>query len=250
MRSVVFANGLLRRPDFLLRLLRADDWIVAADGGARHCLALGLTPALLIGDMDSLPEAARRRLQTAGTVVHRFPEAKDQTDLELALTHVARHGADEILVAGALGARWDHSLANLVLGLSPILAQATLTFDDGETSIAFLHAGQTRTLRGRTGDLVSLIPLNGNAEGVETRGLHYPLSHETLAFGSTRGVSNLLEAEEASVSTASGSLVCLLTRQRPPRRPLRRPSPKRPRRSRVSSARPDRRESRSRGGSA
>lgn len=244
MRAVVFAKGLLHRPDFLLRLLRADDWIVAADGGARHCLALGLTPSLLIGDMDSLPEAARRRLQTAGTAVLRFPEAKDETDLELALTHVARHGAGEILVAGALGARWDHSLANLVLGLSPILAQATLTFDDGETSIAFLHAGQTRRLRGRPGDLVSLIPLNGNADGVVTRGLHYPLTHETLAFGSTRGVSNLLEAEEASVAVASGSLVCLLTRQLPARRPLRRPSPKRPRRARASSLRRGRHETR------
>jgi len=224
MRAVIFANGGLRRPDFLLRLLRADDWIVAADGGARHCLALGLTPSLLIGDFDSLPETARRRLVAAGTPSLRFPEAKDQTDLELALTHAVRHGADEILVAGALGDRWDHSLANLTLGLSPSLASASITFDDGTVFIAFLRAGQTRTLRGRRGDLVSLIPLHGDAGEVETRGLQYPLSGETLAFGSTRGVSNVLEGEQAVVAVGSGSLVVLLTRQPTPGRPLRRPS--------------------------
>ncbi len=226
MRAVIFASGGLRRPDFLLRLLRADDWIVAADGGARHCLALGLTPSLLIGDFDSLPETARRRLESAGTPSLRFPEAKDQTDLELALTYVVRQGADEILVAGALGDRWDHSLANLSLGLSPALASATLTFDDGTTSIVFLHAGQSRTVRGRPGDLVSLIPLNGNAGEVETRGLQYPLAGETLAFGSTRGVSNILEGEQAQVAVGSGSLVVLLTRQPTAARRRRRASPR------------------------
>ena len=231
MRAVIFANGGLRRPDFLLRLLRADDWIVAADGGARHCVALGLTPSLLIGDFDSLPEAARHRLETSGTPSLRFPEAKDQTDLELALTHVLRHGADEVLVVGALGDRWDHSLANLTLGLSPTLASATLTFDDGTTSIAFLHAGQTRIVRGRRGDLVSLIPLNGDADEVVTSGLHYPLAGETLAFGSTRGVSNVLDGEQAVVAVGSGSLVVLLTRQPTAGHPLRRPS----RRARAAS---------------
>ncbi|HSB88650.1 MAG TPA: thiamine diphosphokinase [Anaerolineales bacterium] len=231
MRAVVFANGVLHRPDFLLRHLRADDWIVAADGGARHCLALGLTPSLLIGDFDSLPETARRRLEAAGTPSLKFPEAKDQTDLELALTHVIRQGADEILVAGALGDRWDHSLANVVLGLSPTLASASLTFDDGATAILFLHSGQTRSVRGRPGELVSLIPLHGDARGIVTHGLHYPLAGETLAFGSTRGVSNVLEDDQATVSLGSGSLIVVHTRPSPPARRPRRLS----RRARASS---------------
>ncbi|HET7010487.1 MAG TPA: thiamine diphosphokinase [Anaerolineales bacterium] len=207
-RAVIFANGEIRELDRIRSLLRADDWILAADGGAAHCQRLGVTPAVIIGDLDSLPQP-----QAQITTI-RFPEAKDQTDLELALRYAVGHGAAEILVCGALGGRQDHALANIALGLAPSWADVDLRYDDGETEITFLHGGMTRLLHGVAGDLVSLIALGSDAVGVTTSGLLYPLKHETLAFGSTRGVSNALTGDRASVSLRRGSMVSILTRGR------------------------------------
>ena len=54
-RIIIFANGELPDLEKARALLRDDDFIIAADGGTRHALALGLTPKIIIGDLDSLP---------------------------------------------------------------------------------------------------------------------------------------------------------------------------------------------------
>ena len=64
----------------------------------------------------------------------------------------------------------------------------------------------SRTLTGAPGELVSLVPLHGSAEGVTTRGLVYPLAGETLAAGSSRGISNLFDTETATVALARGTI--------------------------------------------
>jgi thiamine pyrophosphokinase len=66
-----------------------------------------------------------------------------------------------------------------------------------------------RTLRGGPGDLVTLLPLGGAAEGVTTSGLEYPLADETLSSGTTRGVSNVFLAGEAHVTVESGVLLAV-----------------------------------------
>ena len=53
---------------------------------------------------------------------------------------------------------------------------------------------------------MSLLPLHGAAEGVTTQGLVYPLAGETLAEGSSRGISNLFETPAASVALEHGIL--------------------------------------------
>ena len=93
----------------------AGDLVIAADGGANWCAAWGWQPDLVIGDMDSLDEAVAVRLQADGVAFVRHPVEKDETDLELALRAAVERGADEIVVAAALGGRIDHTLGNLAL---------------------------------------------------------------------------------------------------------------------------------------
>ncbi len=52
-RIIIFANGELPDLEKARALLHDDDFIIAADGGTRHALALGLTPNIIIGDLDS-----------------------------------------------------------------------------------------------------------------------------------------------------------------------------------------------------
>jgi thiamine pyrophosphokinase len=208
MRVVIFANGIMNEPSTeAARWIRSGDLVVAADGGTKYALAAGVTPAHVIGDLDSLPSEQRARLEAAGTIIHAYPPAKDETDLELALLWAAAQpGVTHIVVLGALGGRPDQEFANLLLLALPQLAGRDVTVAGGEWTVRCLRGGETRQITGRPGDTVSLIPLGGDVVGITTRGLAYPLHDETLHFGPARGVSNVLESETATVSLRAGLL--------------------------------------------
>jgi thiamine pyrophosphokinase len=204
-RAVIFANGDLTDPQAALAGLRPDDLVLAADGGLRHCRGLGIAPHALVGDLDSLPEVDLGALQASGVELVRHPARKDQTDLELALHLAVARGARQILVYGAFGARWDHSVANLLLGAGPALQGVQVIFHDGRQ-----RAGAVRgecTIEGRAGDVVSLVPIGGDARGVTTTGLEYRLREGVLPFGSGLGVSNVMTGPQASVRVREGALL-------------------------------------------
>jgi thiamine pyrophosphokinase len=209
-RAVIFANGLLGNLEAARQSVHPGDLLIAADGGARHCVSLGLTPDHVIGDFDSLAQAELEELRNMGVTVHQHPARKDFTDLELALRLARDLGADEMLIIGGLGARWDQTLANLLLPAAEAFASAHIRLLDGAQEVFLLRAGEMVEVRGNPGDTVSLVPLGGDAHGVTTAGLEYPLSSETLLFGATRGVSNLLLGESASVYLAKGLLLCVV----------------------------------------
>ncbi len=208
-RIVIFTNGVLEEPRS-----EAERWvspgtvIVAVNGGTRHALAADLVPDHVVGDLDSLPDDILRRLEEEGTRFHRHPPAKDETDLELALLWAAEQDPDKIVVLGALGGRPDQMVANLLLLSHPALAGQVAVAADGPWTIRLIRGGETLRLRGTPGDTVSLLPLGGDAGGVSTEGLAYPLVGESLIFGPARGVSNLFEAAEIAITLESGLLWC------------------------------------------
>ncbi len=131
MRILLFANGDLPDPEAARARVRPDDYILCADGGAHHALALGLTPDRVIGDLDSLDPALLARLQAQGVSFEQHPVDKDATDLELALEAARQLGAEEVLLLGALGGRLDQQLANLALLASPAFAGLRLSLGHG-----------------------------------------------------------------------------------------------------------------------
>ena len=204
-RAVIIANGELRDPEQARALLRPGDLLIAADGGAQHCRALGLVPHIVVGDLDSLAPEERAELERAGTRFEAHPARKDETDLELALRAALREGAREVLILAALGGRWDQSLANVLLLAHPDYAALSLRLADGPDTL-WIARGQA-TVRGAPGDRLSLLPLVGDAEGVTLGGLEYPLADGVLRFGSTTGVSNVLVTAEAAISVRRGMLL-------------------------------------------
>lgn len=212
MRAVIFANGRLSRPI----LLQPDDLIIAADGGSHHCLGLGIRPQVVIGDLDSVREDELETLSKLGTEIITYPRRKDFTDLELALLEAQKRGADRVLLLAALGKRWDQSLANILLPAA--MPGLRISLVDGQQEIHFIHPGETLEINGQAGDIVSLIPIGGDARGITTHGLEYPLYSETLRLGSTRGISNVLleqdsAADKARVTLGAGLLLCAVIHQ-------------------------------------
>jgi thiamine pyrophosphokinase len=204
-RAVIFVNGRIPELELIRRLIQPEDTLLAADGGTRHILALGLMPSIIIGDLDSLTPEVRRSTEQSGTRLIQYPRDKDETDFELALHYAIENGYRQILVVAALGDRLDHTLGNLALLSDPRLSTFDVRLDDGVEE-AFFTRGSCQ-VRGAVGDIVSLIPWEGEVSGVTTDGLRWPLRGEKLHPDKTRGISNELLEETASVSLKSGLLL-------------------------------------------
>ncbi len=213
-RAVIFANGEVTDQAAVAARVRPGDRLIAADGGLRHLRALGLTPSVLIGDLDSIDPTERSALEVQGARLLVHPADKNETDLELALLHASAEGAREILVVGAFGGRLDHTLANLALLALPELQACTVCLTDGLTDAVLVR--DALRLQGRAGDLVSLLPVGADVFGVRSEGLRFPLHGERLAFNRSRGISNELIASQATVFLDSGLLLCIHTRRREP----------------------------------
>lgn len=212
MRALIFANGDLN-PGPLVDAALAfapEALIVAADGGVCHAEACSLSPRVVIGDMDSLTESDLARCQARGAVLLRYPAAKDETDLELALGYAAARGATWMRVIGASGDRLDQTLGNVLLLTLPALAGRDVRLVAGRQEAWLLPPGE-HILSGSVGDTLSLIPLGGDAQGVQTDGLVYPLRAEPLLFGPARGMSNVFEGSTARVHLDSGLLLAVHT---------------------------------------
>lgn len=195
-------------PDDLRRLAARADLLICADGGADAALAAGLRPSLLVGDMDSISAESLSTLRDAGVRCIQHPTAKDETDLELAITLALEHGPQRMTIAGAIGgSRLDHTAGNLLLLALPTLRGVDVRLV-GAASEA-LAVWDRREIAGSPGDYVSLLPLTPRVEGVRTEGLRYALHGETLLQGYTRGVSNELLAERAVVEVQGGCLLLI-----------------------------------------
>jgi len=210
MRVAVVASGAMAEGD--ARWLDAADLVIAADGGSASLEALGRTPHRLIGDLDSADTAHVTRLDAAGVAIERHPADKEATDTELALRAAIEAGATEIVLLGALGGRrLDHELANLLLLADPRLDAVDARIVRGRTTARVIGDGASLPLEGKPGGIVSLLPIGGDADGVTTEGLRWPLSRATLGFGASRGISNEITTPPASVSLERGRLVVIET---------------------------------------
>lgn len=210
-RIVIFANGELPDIEKARAILRDDDYLICADGGTRHASALDLKPALVIGDLDSADSATLRSLQADGVPVERHPRDKDETDLELAINKAVELAPKEILILAALGGRLDQTLANIALLTDVRLSTFNVRLDDGVEEILFCR--DQVQVKGRSGDIVSLLPWGGAVTGVRTENLKWRLNDETLHPEKTRGISNEMTGDEATVKIQAGLLLVIHRRQ-------------------------------------
>ena len=208
-RVILFVNGDLPEPEKLRARLTPKDILIAVDGGLRHIVSLGLTPDLILGDLDSANPGDVQKLEAQGIPVRWYPIAKDETDLELGILAALEHHPQTIWIVAAIGGRLDQTLGNIFLLTQASLTDIDVRLMDGSQEV-FLIRDHT-LITGQPGQTVSLLPLMGPVPGVTTDQLAYPLNHETLYPDRTRGISNLMNATTASVTIDSGILLCIHT---------------------------------------
>jgi thiamine pyrophosphokinase len=217
MHVLVVADGDRPDPDALdatwPRWRDGVAFVIAADGGATGALDAGIRPDVVVGDGDSLGEAGMQRLVDAGIAIERAPTDKDESDTELAVLAALARGASAITIIGGFGGRLDHALANIWLLALPGLGARPTQLLDARTRARLVRApdadgGSVRlALPGRPGDIVTLLPLGGDVEGITTEGLRYPLNDEPLRLGPARGLSNVRMRSDAAVVVDRGLLL-------------------------------------------
>jgi thiamine pyrophosphokinase len=211
--AVVFAGGPHRSPGDLARRVGAldADLVVAVDEGLHAAVAAGAQVDLVIGDLDSADPALVDRVRGSGASVDRHPVDKDATDLELALAHLVARGVSAARVIASDAGRMDHLLAVAMLLADPRWSSLRLDGWLGGARVRPVH--RHVVLDPVPGPLVSLLPVGGDAHGVRTEGLRWPLRGETLRAGSTRGVSNELTGSVAHIRVDEGVLVAVQPEQ-------------------------------------
>ena len=187
-----------------LGTLPAVDMVIAADEGFDNARDLGIHVDLLVGDLDSASPGAAHQAQA----VERHPADKDETDLELALAAVLNAGMESVTVIGTIDGRVDHALGNLLVVAADRWADLRIHLRiDGTRAWVVRDRAE---VHGTVDDLVSLLAVGGQATGVTTTGLAWPLSNGVLEPGAGLGLSNQLAGPTATVEVGNGVVIVLM----------------------------------------
>ena len=210
MRAIVVAGSPQAQPPILVQPA-VDDLIIAGDLGGSHCLRWGWRPAVVIGDLDSLPAVDEALLRALGCRFVTAPTRKDETDLEMALDYAVQAGAHEIIVLAGWGGRIDQTLANVLLLARPGLAGLAVRLVEERQAVRLVRPGQPACIEGQVGDVLSLVPVSTDVTGVAVQGVEWPLVGEPLPLGTTRGISNVLTRAAVQVQVQEGLLLVVHT---------------------------------------
>lgn len=178
------------------------DLVIAADAGYLHCRKCGIVPDVLLGDFDSMemPEGVAN--------ICKLPVEKDDTDTMAALRYALEAGCDTVyLYGGTGGKRLDHTLANLQ-SLLFLRRQGVRGYCYDDDFVWTVIENESLTIE-KTVEwgLVSVFCLGDRAEGIDERGLQYPLSNGVLTPDFPLGVSNHILEDTAEVTVRKGALL-------------------------------------------
>ncbi|MBD2869795.1 thiamine diphosphokinase [Paenibacillus arenilitoris] len=208
-RIVICTGGRLGR--WALEYINPEDVLIGADSGARFLVAHGLSPDISIGDFDSVSggELAAIR-QRSGRTIACDPVDKDYTDTEMAFRLALDMKPRELVLLGALGTRFDHTLANVHLLALADARNVNAVIVDEHNKIVLTSGEATIVQEGFPN--VSLLPLTMEVSGITLTGFQYPLTDATLSIGQSLGISNVLVRSTGTIRISDGLLLIIQSR--------------------------------------
>ncbi|WP_424768891.1 thiamine diphosphokinase [Paenibacillus sp. sgz302251] len=191
--------------------IQSEDFLIGADSGARFLISQGLRPDIAIGDFDSVTEEELLLIrERSGQTIACDPVDKDYTDTEMALRLALDMQPTELILLGALGTRFDHSLANVhLLALAAIQKVHAVIIDD-HNKISLAANSLAITQQGYPN--VSLLPLSMQVKGITLTGFKYPLTDAVLTIGQSLGISNVLTVDTGTIHIREGLLLVIQSR--------------------------------------
>lgn len=207
MKAVIISHGDKYSGSALVRECEDSDIILCADGGAEYAYLNKITPDFLIGDFDSIETSVLDYFLSKGSKILKFPIDKDFTDTELCIEKAIELGCNKICILYGIGNRIDHSLGNIGL-LSRINKNNIFGYIACDNCYIYL-CNSNISISGNSGDIISIVPFKGDAQGLISHGLKYSLDNLNIEFGRAIGVSNIMTDNICSISIDSGEVLII-----------------------------------------
>ncbi|XP_011008044.1 PREDICTED: thiamine pyrophosphokinase 1-like isoform X2 [Populus euphratica] len=205
---------------------------VCADGGANRvfdempllfprddapCFRLLIStrykPDIIKGDMDSIRTEVLDFYTNLGTKVVDESHDQDTTDLHKCVAYIRDFAPNLdrsnlcILVAGALGGRFDHEAGNINVLYHFSTTRIILLSDD---CLIYLlprtHRHEIHIQSSVEGPHCGLIPIGMTSVDTKTTGLQWDLTNTEMRFGDLVSTSNLVQGEKITVQSSSDLL--------------------------------------------
>lgn len=202
-RCLILGGGEIIDYAAIAAQLDGDTLVLCADSGFYHCEKLGVKPDAVIGDMDSIAKIPE------DVAVLEYPAEKDYTDSTLAMRTAIEYGCKDIIMAGMLGGRYDHGMANLQNLAWCAVKKIKAKITDGATEIFAVTDGAL-VIEAKTDSYFSVFSLTTISEGVTVLGGKYPLDDYGLRFDDPRAVSNEFAREAAEISVRKGTVAVVV----------------------------------------
>ncbi len=210
MQFLLVGGGILKDAGAIHRQINITqyDFVLAVDHGFDHCRSLGLTPHLLIGDLDSIND--QRDPTEYLCEVRAFAPEKDETDLRLAVDYALSHGASSIDIICATGGRLDQFMGNLSLLEYIYEAAPTLCVQmiDEVNVIRFLAPQMGCQAFQKRSQYLSIIPISAEI-CFSGEGLRYPATKLTVKRTEMISISNECTGDAYSITLHSGKALLI-----------------------------------------
>lgn len=210
MKGLIVSSGTIRDYNRLELVVKESDFIICADGGMDHLLAINKRPDLVIGDLDSISESSLNYIKNNNVTVEKYSSIKDTTDTDLAMEYLIDNGFKEITLMGVTGTRQDHTMANILLlntlhnkGIRGKIVDDNniIQLIDDYLELEFIEKSY-----------VSVIPITEEGIVVSLLGFFYNLEEETIMFGSTYGISNKIIDNRGIIKIHSGKALVFVSK--------------------------------------
>jgi thiamine pyrophosphokinase len=191
--------------------LREDDYIVCADGGFLPAQRENIVPHALVGDFDSLGKVPENIPPECRIL--KAEREKNETDTFLCLQCGMEAGCGSFAVAGGIGGRLDHTVANLQLLVYAVRRGYSMWMMDRFNRVTAMEPGEMRIPR-LNGFKLSVLAYAGRCEGVTLEHVKYPLHDAVLTEDFPLGISNEFLGPEAVIRLKKGCLLVFLSRDK------------------------------------
>ncbi len=203
MQGLLIANGALDWSETLAAMAAAARPLLAADGGANHLGRIGLRPAAVIGDLDSITPGIRAWVGEDRMV--RRPD-QDRTDLDKALEYAFSDlGLDGLAVLGATGGRLDHAAGNLGLLARRAMGERLVFLAEDHAIVAVTGDAVLEAESGETWSFFTFDP----GVRVSLEGVRWPVTDVALDLGGAPSISNEAVADRVTVRATGGAVVVI-----------------------------------------
>lgn len=207
---IVGASPIGSEKKILFQLIEENEvYIIAADGGMKFLLENDIKPDLWMGDMDSVKDDIRDKVE------ERYPELlisscspiKDDTDTALALYVITNEGIKDIHVFGGMGGRRpEHSIANIQL-MHHYALRSIKVFMYSENSSYYVISNSSIEYEKDATGYISVFSLS-DVSKLKIEGLFYEYEGE-LSNSYALGVSNEFCGKKARIAVENGVILII-----------------------------------------